>query len=172
MLERWRYFAHSDGSTGTSEWHPFKEHAEGVVGDRAAGFLRCFGLDRLARAWGLLHDVGKVAPEFQDILAGRRRRFDHSAPGVEVAVDRYRRIGKILAPGLAGHHAGLANWSGEGERKPLKDRLGRARDPDPAWEQLIRLLDNPLLEPGIVELLSRRVRLPAPHENGVLRGHG
>ena len=145
-----RYFAHSDGSTGASEWHPFADHAEGVA-DHAAAFLRRFGLDRLGRAWGLLHDVGKVRPEFQVILAGCRRRFDHSAPGARIAVDRFSRIGKMLAPGIAGHHAGMANWSGEGERTPLEERLDRAHDPDPAWEQLIRLPHHPLLEPGVAE---------------------
>ena len=145
-----RYFAHSDGTTGTGEWHPFTDHAEGVA-DRAAAFLRRFGLDRLARAWGLLHDVGKVTPEFQDILHGRHGRFDHSAPGARIAVDRYGRIGKILAPGIAGHHAGMANWSGEGERVPLEDRLRSARDPDPPWKQLIRLPHDPPLEPSIAE---------------------
>ena len=147
-----RYFAHSHPSTGMSEWHPFTVHAEGVA-DRAAAFLRRFGLERLARAWGLLHDVGKVTPEFQDILAGSSRRFDHSAPGTRIAVssdDGYGRIGRILAPGIAGHHAGMANWSGQGERTTLEDRVRSARDPDPAWKQLIRL-PYPLLESGIAE---------------------
>ena len=144
-----RYFAHSDGSTETSGWHRFADHAEGVA-DGAAAFLRRFGLDRLARAWGLLHDVGKVTPEFQNILAGTSQRFDHSAPGARIALDRYDRIGRILAPGIAGHHAGMANWSGAGERTALEDRLRWARDPDPAWEQLIDL-PNVRLESGVAE---------------------
>ena len=117
MTPRGRWYAHSDGSTETSGWYRFADHAEGVA-DGGAAFLGRFGLHRLARAWGLLHDVGKVTPEFQDILAGSAPRFDHSAPGARIAIDRYRGIGKILAPGIAGHHAGMANWSGEGERTP------------------------------------------------------
>ena len=144
-----RYFAHSDGSTETSGWHRFTDHAEGVA-DRGAAFLRRFGLQRLAHAWGLLHDVGKVPPEFQDILAGSSRRFDHAAPGARIAIHRYGRIGKILAPGIAGHHTGMANWSGEGERTPLEDRLRCARDPEPAWEQLTDL-PQALLKPGVAE---------------------
>ena len=144
-----QYFAHSDGSTGTSEWHPFTDHAEGVAG-RAAVFLQRFRLDRLVRAWGLLHDVGKVTPEFQDILAGNPRRFDHAAPGGRIAIDRYGRIGRLLAPGIAGHHAGMANWSGEGRRTPLEDRLRCAREPDAVWERMIELPCT-LLEPGIAE---------------------
>ena len=96
-----RYFAHSDGSTETSAWHRFADHAEGVA-DGAAAFLRRFELDRLARAWGLLHDVGKVTREFQNILAGSSRRFDHSAPGARIALDRYGRIGKNAGSGHRG----------------------------------------------------------------------
>ena len=144
-----RYFAHSDGTTETAGWQAFSDHAAGVA-DGAAASLRPFGLDRLARAWGLLHDVGKVTPEFQNILAGSSQQFDHSAPGARIAIDRYGRVGSILAPGIAGHHAGMANWSGEGERVPLEDRLRCTRDPDPAWERLIDL-PQALVEPSVAE---------------------
>ena len=125
-----RYYAHS--SEGPSrEWQTLADHAGGVAA-RAAEFLQDFGLGNMARAWGLLHDVGKVTREFQDILAGSARRFDHSAPGARIAL-RYGRLGRLLAPGVAGHHAGMADWSS------LMDRLQRATEPDPVWEDLVDL---------------------------------
>ena len=124
-----RYYAHS--SQGPSqEWQMFADHANGVA-DRAAEFLHDFGLGGIACAWGLLHDVGKVTREFQDILTGGRQRFDHSAPGARIALDRYGRLGRLLAPGVAGHHAGMADWS------MLESRLDRAKAPDQAWEGLV-----------------------------------
>ncbi len=74
-----QYFAHSDGSTATSERHPFTDHAEGVA-DRAAVFLQRFGRVRLARARGLLHDVGKITDSPR---RSRSRRGGPSAGGVD-----------------------------------------------------------------------------------------
>ena len=129
-----RYYAHSSQGP-RREWQTFAGHANGVA-DRAAEFLQGFGLGDMARAWGLLHDVGKVTREFQDILAGSPRRFDHSAPGARIALDRYGRLGRLLAPGVAGHHAGMADWSS------LGNRLDRAAVPDQAWEGFVDLPDG------------------------------
>lgn len=126
-----RYYAHSSYGP-RREWQTLADHAGGVA-DRAAEFLQDFGLGDMARAWGLLHDIGKVTREFQDILAGSTRRFDHSAPGARIALDRYDRLGPLLASGIAGHHAGMADWSA------LEDRLPRAAKPDQAWEGLVDL---------------------------------
>ena len=130
-----RYYAHSSRGP-RQEWQTFADHAGGVAA-RATEFLHDFGLGDLARAWGVLHDVGKVTREFQDILAGSARRFDHSAPGARIALDKYGRIGRLLAPGIAGHHAGMADWSA------LGDRLRRAAEPDQAWKGL---MDLPTIE--------------------------
>lgn len=50
-------------------------------------------------------------------------------------------MGQILAYGIAGHHAGLANGAGEGERTVLADRLVATNLPplDPVWGQEIAL---------------------------------
>lgn len=126
-----RYYAHSSQGP-REEWQTFADHAGGVAA-RAAEFLQDFGLGDIARAWGMLHDVGKVTREFQDILSGSARRFDHSAPGAKIALDQYSRCGRLLAPGVAGHHAGMADWSA------LEDRVRRAAEPDQAWEGLVDL---------------------------------
>jgi len=131
-----QYYAHSSQDRPMHEWQTFEDHA-GRVAERDAESLRCFGLGGMARVWGLLHDVGKVTKEFQDVLTGSLRRFDHSAPGARIAHDRYGRLGKLLATGIAGHHAGMADWSA------LKDRLDRATAPDQAWEGLVDLPTDP-----------------------------
>ena len=127
------YYAHSSQGP-EAEWQTFANHADGVA-DRAAKFLKTFGLDEMARAWGLLHDIGKVTREFRDVLAGSSKRFDHSAPGARIALDRYRRLGRVLAPGIAGHHAGMSDWSA------LETRVDRATTPDEAWTGLVNLPD-------------------------------
>ena len=49
-------------------------------------------------------------------------------------------MGQLLAYGIAGHHAGLANGSGEGERTPLRERLAADLPAlDPAWERDVQL---------------------------------
>ena len=127
------YYAHSSQGP-KAEWQTFAEHAGGVA-DRAAEFLQDFGLGEMARAWGLLHDIGKVTREFKDVLAGSSQRFDHSAPGARIALGRYPRLGRILAPGIAGHHAGISDWSA------LETRVDRPTTPDDAWADLIHLPD-------------------------------
>jgi CRISPR-associated endonuclease/helicase Cas3 len=64
-----------------------------------------------------LHDVGKCSAAFQayidapqDGISGVRRGPDHSTAGARVAVAIYPHpAGRLLAFGIAGHHAGLAD---------------------------------------------------------------
>ncbi|WP_369798708.1 CRISPR-associated helicase Cas3' [Achromobacter sp. DMS1] len=108
------------------------------MGALARRFAGAFGAAELAEVQGWLHDLGKYSEAFQQRLRGAAHRVDHSTWGARVAVRRYPHLGHLLAYGIAGHHAGLANGDGEGERTALRQRL----DPgfelpalDPAWEQ-------------------------------------
>lgn len=60
--------------------------------------------------------------------------------GARIACERYGPLGRLLAFGIAGHHAGLANGRDPGERTALSDRL-RAELPRllPAWLDEIEL---------------------------------
>lgn len=140
------FFAHSTANPDRSNWQLLPDHLLNV-GEWAAQFARVFGAESLAIVIGHLHDLGKYTLPFQARLQGDPRKVDHSTHGARVARDRFGPMGQLLAYGIAGHHAGLANGQGEGERTPLVDRLA-ADLPElhAAWERDIRLparLDPP-----------------------------
>jgi CRISPR-associated endonuclease/helicase Cas3 len=95
----------------------------------ARRFGRQFGTGIAASASGLLHDVGKYSDEFQRLLAGDLRRVDHATGGAREAEKAYgREIGRLLAYGIAGHHAGLPN-GGRADDAALLSRLDSNRVP-------------------------------------------
>ena len=118
------YYAHSAGNLPYEHWQTMESHARNV-GGMAAGFAAYFGAQEIARATGLLHDVGKYSPPFDRRLHGDPKRVDHSTAGAKIAVERWGvRLGKMMAFCIAGHHAGLANGAGAGDgRSTLQQRL-------------------------------------------------
>ncbi|HTH10707.1 MAG TPA: CRISPR-associated endonuclease Cas3'', partial [Acidovorax sp.] len=122
------YWAHSGG-------HLLASHLQAVA-LLAAEFSKLFDSAPAERRWaywaGLWHDLGKYRPGFQKFLrlannpdahiegkVGGREKT-HSAAGALWAIrqlnapDRPQApLGHILAYLIAGHHAGLADWSGE-----------------------------------------------------------
>lgn len=148
-----RYYAHSAPSDGAHSWHGLADHLQGT-GDRAARFLERLGVADLGRAAGLLHDLGKYTPEFQNRLRGVPGSVNHSTAGAKVACERYPgHLGKVIAFGVAGHHAGLANGVNGEKTNALADRLlQHIPDLDPVWRDEITL---PALRPPQVEPRSR-----------------
>ena len=140
MSER-SYFAHTNDSPSREDWHALSDHLKGT-GAKAAKFLELVGCSDFGRAAGLLHDLGKYTQEFQRRLDGDPRSVDHSSAGAQVAVERYGRVaGKMLAFCIAGHHAGLADGSGE-QGNSLAQRLAKEIPKlDPVWRQEIVLND-------------------------------
>jgi CRISPR-associated endonuclease/helicase Cas3 len=135
-----KFFAHSTHKPDKSDWQSLASHLT-VVGELAAAKASIFGAEALATVSGRLHDLGKYTLEFQRRLEGAATRVDHSTWGARVANERYKNIGQLLAYGIAGHHAGLANGQGQsGERTALQDRLaGELPTLDPAWQHEIEL---------------------------------
>lgn len=119
------FYAHSTSRTDRSDWQLLRVHHRNV-GDLAGDFGAAFGARELARVQGLLHDLGKYCERFQrDRLSGQGPSLDHSTRGAQIVVERYKTGGVMLAYGIAGHHAGLANGQlGEG-RRALFDRLSK-----------------------------------------------
>ncbi len=119
-----------DGAT-----HDLAEHLTST-GALAARFAADWAADEAARLAGCWHDLGKYAERFQSMIRGAdrdahlegvpapRQRVDHSTAGAIWAVQRFGQgYGRLLAYCIAGHHAGLGDWVGEGSAHGIKDRL-------------------------------------------------
>ena len=142
------YYAHSAENRPQGDWQTLKNHAENVA-MLAAQFAEPFGAADIARYTGLLHDLGKYSDPFQDRLRGVAKPVNHSTAGAKEAIARWQLIGKLMAFCIAGHHAGLANGSGEGKnRSTLKERLA-ANIPalNPVWQAEIPLPEKIALSP-------------------------
>jgi CRISPR-associated endonuclease/helicase Cas3 len=102
-----------------------------------------FGAASLGQVCGLLHDLGKYSNDFQARLSGAPARVDHSTAGARVAAERFAQEGRLIGYVIAGHHAGLANGTGDGDPTPLERRLDASKGPKipdcPGWEQDISL---------------------------------
>lgn len=119
------YFAHSTARDDRGDWQPLAEHLRDV-GGRAATNAAAFGGQDMAGVAGLLHDLGKYSAEFQARLTGDPARVDHATWGARIAQARYASLGTLIAYGIAGHHAGLADGLPGGEassRSSLRERL-------------------------------------------------
>lgn len=120
-------FAHSlPDRPDQAGWEPLSHHLS-QVGDRAAAFATLFGAGELARAAGLLHDIGKCSEAYQAYIRGQQLKGpDHSTAGARAAVEAYGKLGRLIAFGVAGHHSGLMDGvdrKGEGRGRSLSDRL-------------------------------------------------
>lgn len=139
MTEGKAFFAHTTERQDQSDWQPLDEHLKATASLAEANAAH-FGCGAMARTMGLLHDLGKYSAPFQKRLLGESGKIDHATAGAIVASERYGPIGTLLAYGIAGHHAGLANGRDHGTRTPLAERLSRDTPSlDPAWESEIPL---------------------------------
>lgn len=117
-----QFFAHSTRNPDQSDWQRLSDHLTGT-GRLAQAAAEHFGAGALGNAAGLLHDLGKYTREFQMRLTGEFPRMDHSTWGARIACERYGPLGQLLAYGIAGHHAGLANGNVGALRRALQERL-------------------------------------------------
>ncbi|SFD44994.1 CRISPR-associated endonuclease Cas3'' [Paracidovorax konjaci] len=133
------FYAHSVDGKAESHWQTLPDHLH-AVGRMAGESAAVFNAQALGQAIGWLHDLGKYTQPFQARLRGSPLRVDHSTWGARIARQRLGHMGQLMAYGIAGHHAGLANGRGEGERTALADRLSADLPAlHPAWEQDIAL---------------------------------
>jgi len=158
-------YAHSRQGKPEATWEPLEHHLS-AVGRRAERFAAWFGGGVLARAMGLLHDIGKSSAAYQAYIrrpadAGGAKGPDHSTAGAQQACALYGpAYGRLLAFGIAGHHAGLMNGSGY-EGATLSTRLAKTVENYAGWQ------DHVIGLPSAEEL---KQSLVAPRENGIDKG--
>ncbi|MGQ9688435.1 MAG: CRISPR-associated helicase Cas3', partial [Desulfobaccales bacterium] len=136
-------YAHS--ANGGGEKHCLKQHLQEVA-HLAKKFADKFQAGPWGCLAGLLHDVGKINPAFQDYLDGKTIRGpDHSSAGAVLA--GRRNYWDCLAFLLVGHHGGLPSFP------DLKQRL-QEKSSEPAIlevcrkaEHLVTLPEPPPLPP-------------------------
>jgi len=103
------YYAHSVAGRPDAEWEALSHHLREVA-DLAAERAARFGAGDIARAAGLLHDLGKYSEPFQARLRGAKGSVDHSSAGAVWAQANLDPVwGRVIAHVVAGHHAGLAD---------------------------------------------------------------
>jgi CRISPR-associated endonuclease/helicase Cas3 len=107
-----KYFAHSGREPTFGDWQLLAEHLRNV-GQIAAGLIRNAigdeGLAQSGKIAGLLHDLGKYRPEFQQMLLGLtppRNRTYHKQAGAAKA-EMLKNLPVAFA--IAGHHGGMPN---------------------------------------------------------------
>lgn len=144
------FYAHSTSRSDQADWQLLKDHLQ-AVGLLAAEHASKFGAGDLGRTAGLLHDLGKYTQEFQLRLKGEFPKMDHATWGARIALERYGSLGWLLAYGIAGHHAGMANGKIGQTRSSLQDRL-----------------ESPSLH--LVSRWEQQISLPGPRDLGLPSG--
>lgn len=142
------------------EWqlHDLEAHLRGVakLAGEQANFFN--GADWATLA-GLWHDLGKYAPAFQQYIKRvsgydpeahieQRGRVDHSTAGAMHAMNEFGAAGRILAYLIAGHHAGLPDWSASdgGGNAALENRLNNGKKAGYLDEVLKKIIPEDILK--------------------------
>ncbi len=107
------------------------------VAKLAGEFTAEFGNKDWGELLGYWHDLGKYLPAWQAYLMrnsgcdpnahieGNNNRPNHSTAGAVLAIDKLSKVldkaSKLLAYGIAGHHAGLPDWYAHLDTRLLDD---------------------------------------------------
>ena len=113
-------YAHSNNSHEVDSWQLLSDHADAVA-HMAANFAEGFSSATHASLMSKCHDIGKARNAFQSYLRQCNGVEDddqdfgdhsHSGAGACWLWNHAQSLGKALAYCVAGHHAGLPDWSG------------------------------------------------------------
>ncbi|TWA67351.1 CRISPR-associated Cas3 family helicase [Azospirillum brasilense] len=154
-------YAHSVSGQSEDVWELLADHLKAVAA-KAARLAEPFGGGVMAEAMGALHDAGKANPAFQAYIRGLGPGVDHSTAGAVIAAERYGPVlGRMMAFGIAGHHAGLANGRVPGGGlSSLSDRLAGCRPHRLTAEQDVAPAAATLTAPVLSEGFTHSFSLP------------
>ena len=111
--------AHSLPNQPPDHWQSLDEHSF-AVSKWCGRFSNAFHSAVLGHLLGLVHDLGKARPAFQDYLFRANGLADpeydsgdhaHAGAGAVWLATHAGAIGRALAYCVAGHHAGLPDWT-------------------------------------------------------------
>ncbi|MGQ9697395.1 MAG: CRISPR-associated helicase Cas3' [Armatimonadota bacterium] len=124
--------AHTPNAQG--RWHLLDEHLNRVA-ELTGEFVGKFGPRELGWWCGILHDIGKACPQFQDYLRkahaaaqaerARLRGPDHKRLSAFVASELLGCIGSTVSFSILGHHGGLpsrADWQAQ-KKVPVPQQI-------------------------------------------------
>lgn len=116
------YFGHSRDGEPPENWQLLEDHLR-LTAEAAQSFAGAFNAGEWAYLAGLWHDLGKYSQDFQDLLIDsqvdntsakrHKKRVNHSTAGALHAVERLGIAGRIFAYLIAGHHAGMPDWTAD-----------------------------------------------------------
>ncbi len=170
------YVAHTP-SKDNPHWHLLTAHALAVT-DMATEFASGFGGETLARYVGLLHDLGKLTPKFQEYLhkchaaeqSGTKPPRPGSAPhkqhGARAALDALtpqagEEVAALVAALIHGHHVGMKDRAGAQENINAKGVTSQVAQ---GLLTVARAVDA-RLAPAVPDV---QTLFPAPHGGSVL----
>lgn len=113
-------YAHSKENAPVTEWQTLEAHSNAVA-TLASEFATPFYSVEWAHLLGFVHDIGKARSAFQSYLLRCNGIEDsepdygnhsHSGAGACWLSQNAGHLGRALAYCVAGHHAGLPDWSG------------------------------------------------------------
>ena len=116
------YFAHTPSNHKPEEWHTLLDHSLQVAAScREIGTK--LGFPDTAYTLGILHDLGKIKPEFQQKLIDAFYNDKHqSVPHKEVGAYLIQQTNPLLSLPLLGHHYQIPSY------KNLIDALEKTND--------------------------------------------
>jgi len=137
--------------------HYLSDHLEKTA-ELAEKFADKFGSKKWGKAAGFAHDAGKGRVKWQNYLRLRSGYYDeeahlegkpgkipHAIHGAKLVEELYGKgIGRILSYCIAGHHAGLPDWSGaEGAgQSSLEFQLAQVKDLDEVEQSVIEEIQS------------------------------
>ena len=148
-----RKHATADLAEHQAGWQPLEKHLQNVA-RLAAKFVGSIGLADAATALGWLHDLGKYNPEFQRYLRGLRGKGEDTRHAIHGAALLLSQPDRALVQAVAGHHAGLYDWS---NLVPSTKAFGLTPQMQSCYETWKR-------EAGAAFALPNSVATPAPVE--------